>query len=211
MKSNFTQALRELTGFDGQTGSQETAAKNDCDNTVFSDTPVEEHINPESVTTVRDFSKTASDGSTYITSTMTVTGDIKSDDNIYVDGQMYGNVRTGAAVHSTALILGDINAQNAFFNGARVKGNICLTEDLVAGVNSAVIGDIKCNNADISGKIKGNCLLQGSARLSSSALLSGDITASDIATEQGAKIIGTISTGTDDINLDAEFDFGGEL
>ncbi len=146
-----------------------------------------------------------------MTKTMVITGDLRSDDDIFVDGQLLGSIKTSRTLHATDFIVGDINAQNAFFSNARIKENVTLTDDLIAGDNSAIIGDVKCKNARISGKIKGNCDIEGSAQLATSALLSGDLTASDIAAEQGARIIGTVSTGAKDINIDAEFDFGDEL
>ncbi len=146
-----------------------------------------------------------------MTKTMVITGDLRSDDDIFVDGQLLGSIKTSRTLHATDFIVGDINAQNAFFSNARIKGNVTLTDDLIAGDNSAIIGDVKCKNARISGKIKGNCDIEGSAQLATSALLSGDPTASDIAAEQGSRIIGTVSTGAKDINIDAEFDFGDEL
>ena len=121
-----------------------------------------------------------------------------------------GNLKTSASVHASDMILGDIAAAAAVFSGARIKGSLDLSDDLVIGEGSAIVGDIKCGNADIAGKVKGNCSIEGTARLASSSLVAGDITAGSIATEQGAKIIGTIRSGSK-INVDAEFDFGGEL
>lgn len=85
MKSNFTQALRELTGFDGKADSQETYADKSAA-FAFKGESKEERANTEAVTTVRNFQRTVYDSNTCITKTMTITGNIKSDDDIYVDG-----------------------------------------------------------------------------------------------------------------------------
>lgn len=172
---------------------------------------IEEKVNSSSVKTIKDFSESSQDSCTRITSTMTITGDIKSSDNVHIHGQVFGNVKTNATVYATDLILGNVSAQSGFFKGARIKGRVSLTDDFALGENSTIVGDVKCKNAHIAGKIKGNCDIEASANLTSTALLSGDIITSDISTEQGAKIIGSISTGIKDLDLDAEFDFGGEL
>ena len=163
MKSNFTQALRELTGFDGQSGPQESAEKNNSELFTAEEMSSQKTIVPETVTTIKDFSEAPAD-STRITKPMSGTGELKADDVMFVDGQLFGNVKTSATVHATDLIIGDVSAQNAFFSGARVKGNVTLTDDLIAGDNFTIVGDVKCSNASISGKIKGNCDIEHSAQ-----------------------------------------------
>ena len=211
MKSNFTQALRELTGFDGQADAPEKSAGQPAENQDFQEEITYSAADAAGVTSVKEFSAGAAEGSTCITKHMSVSGDIKSEDDVCVDGQLVGNLKTNASVRASDMILGDVAAAAAVFSGARVKGNLAFSEDLVIGEGSVIVGDIKCGNADIAGKVKGNCSIEGAARLASSALVAGDITAGSIATEQGAKIIGTIRSGDNKINVDAEFDFGGDL
>ena len=59
--------------------------------------------------------------------------------------------------------------------------------------------------------IKGDCDVKTFAKMKQSAYLFGNVIADDLETEQGAKIIGTITTRTGDLDLDSDFDFGGEF
>lgn len=115
MKNNFTQALRELTGFDGQSDSSETSLNKDSAAPNFSEDIIEEKVSSSSVKTVKDFSESSQDTCTRITSTMIITGDIKSSDNVHIHGQVFGNVKTNATVYATDLILGNVSAQSGFF------------------------------------------------------------------------------------------------
>ena len=115
MKNNFTQALRELTGFYGQSDSSETSLNKDSAAPNFSEDIIEEKVSSSSVKTVKDFSESSQDTCTRITSTMIITGDIKSSDNVHIHGQVFGNVKTNATVYATDLILGNVSAQSGFF------------------------------------------------------------------------------------------------
>ena len=209
MKSNFTQALKELTGFDGEPNEQTTSAKDFTDNmesASFGSTKIE-----EPVVTYKEYSETSSEESTLITGSMVIKGNIDSKDNIFVNGEVVGDIKTSANINSTNMILGNVSAGDMVLNSARVRGNIALHGDCIVGNNSVVVGDIKCSNLSVAGKVKGNCHVEKTTALSGAAYVSGDIATDDIATEQGAKINGavTIIGGTED--LDADFDFGGEF
>lgn len=209
MKSNFTQALKELTGFDGEPNEKNPAGQEfaaDMESPSFESVKVE-----DPVVTYKEFSDSGSEECTRITNSMIIKGNIESKDNIFVNGEVVGDIRTAAGINSTNLILGNITATDMFLNNARVRGDISLQGDCIVGNNSVVVGDIKCSNLTVSGKIKGNCKVDKTTALTKVAYISGDIATDDIATEQGAKINGavTIIGGTQDI--DADFDFGGEF
>ena len=63
----------------------------------------------------------------------------------------------------------------------------------------------------VSGKVKGNLDVRESITLSQSALVSGDIIADSISAEPGTRINGTLSTRSESVDFDAEFDFGGDF
>jgi len=209
MKSNFTQALKELTGFDGEPNEKAAPAYEFTENmesASFDTIKVE-----EPVVTYKEFSDASSEESTRITATMVIKGNIESKDNIFVNGEVVGDIKTSANINATNLILGNVSASEMFLNNARVRGNITLNGDFMVGNNSVVVGDIKCSNLTVAGKIKGNCNVDKTTALSKEAYISGDIATDNIATEPRAKINGavTIIGGTQDI--DADFDFGGEF
>lgn len=212
MKNNFTQAFKELTGFDISTPEKTEKA------TVFTGNDIEkESVTFEApkveqeVVTYKEFSAQSSSNCTRITSTMVIKGDIKSEDDVHVNGQLIGDVKTSANLTSTNLILGNVSAQDVRLNGARVKGNVSLKGDFFLGDASVLVGDVACQNLITSGKMKGNCQVQESAAFSEKAYLLGDIEAKDLSTQQGAKIIGAIRIAYEEADLDADFEFGGDF
>ena len=80
MKNNFTQALKELTGFDTEPNMAEATV---CEEVVS----MEEVVN------------SSSDEKTHITSTMVIKGDIKSKENIV------SNVLSGSMNQEDAIVL----------------------------------------------------------------------------------------------------------
>lgn len=219
MKSNnFTQALKELTGFDGpadaageETPAQpKSAAKAPAESAFQPEEHTAEPFNLDDLIPEKTVDISGEEV-THITSTMVINGDIKSEDNILVEGQIYGNVQTAANLTSSNLIIGNLNAQNAALNDARLKGDINLDGHLNVNSGTVVIGDVACDSIKVSGKIKGNLDIKSSVVLKDRALISGNIIADDIAAEPGTRINGTISTRSDSFDLDAEFDFGGDF
>lgn len=212
MKNNFTQAFKELTGFDISTpdkaaGSSAFAGKDNTKEPMPFDVPKVE----QEVVTYKDFTDQSAANCTRVTGTMVIQGDMKSEDTIHVNGQVIGNIKTSANLTSTNLILGNVIAQEVRLNGARVKGNVTLKGDMVLGERSVVVGDISCESLNVDGKIKGNCHVQESASFFENAYLLGDIDAKDLSTQQGAKIVGSIRIVSDEPDLDADFEFGGDF
>ena len=191
MKNNFTQALKELTGFDSEP-SIETSVRED----VIS---LEEVVN------------TSNEEKTHITSTMVIKGDIKSKDNVINEGEIFGEIDTTENITSSGLVIGNVSARNMLMNGARHRGDIALEGNLAVRENSVVVCNVNCDNLDLAGKIKGDCDVKTFAKMKQSAYIFGNVIADDFETEQGAKIIGTITTRTGDLDLDSDFDFGGEF
>ncbi len=212
MKNNFTQAFKELTGFDIST-PDETEKTTGFSANDIKEEPVTFHAEETAsqVVTYKEFADQTSANCTRITGTMIIKGDIKSDDNIHVNGQVVGEIRTSSNVTSTNLIIGDVFAQEARLDGARLKGNVDLKGGFRLGDNSVVVGNVACDQLSVSGKIKGNCDVNGSAAFDEKAYLLGDITAADLSTQQGAKIVGTIRVASEDPDIDTDFDFGGEF
>ncbi len=215
MKSNFTQALKELTGFDEPATPQNESANN---STAATGKP-QDYINVKidsSAGSKKFYTESAADFSdtecTQITGSMIIKGNIVSHDNIHMDGQIYGNVITSGNFTASNIIIGDLKAQNALLNSARIKGNVFLEGHFDVNENSVISGDISCDSINVSGKIKGNLNIKDSAVFRENSLIVGDIVSGSIAAEPGALIDGNIKTLTDSfIDINSEFDFGGDF
>lgn len=217
MKSNFAQAVRELTGFGQdeeprayeprfyapQTPDEFDPEQNDMDMESFH---FENMSGP-------DFGFDVTDDATIVTPNMIIKGNIKSSDDVLIGGEVIGDITTSANIKVDNLVLGNITAINGNIDTGRVKGAINLDGSFNVGPNAIIAGNIKSKDIRVSGKIKGDLDIDGSVFMTSGSLVDGDITSDDFSTEVGSKIVGRIVTRHDDIDFDfeSEFDFGGDL
>ena len=100
----------------------------------------------------------------------------------------------------------DPNAFNRIINGTEIKGDIISNDDIrfdgkltgnistkgkiIIGQSGVVKGEIKCKNADVSGKIEGKIVVGEQLSLKTSSLVNGDIIANKLAIEPGARFTG---------------------
>lgn len=216
--SNFAQALRELTGFDGSSSNEQNSSNlaKESDrgfSANFDDADGSEKKFQSKSVPVSDTSSGSDNNNTIITKSMIITGDIKSNDNIHVEGQVFGGISTSENIMISNLIVGDIRANNALLSNARLKGDLTLSSTLNVEENSIIVGNATAENVKVAGKIKGNLDVNSSIILVEKALVVGDIVADDITTESGAKIKGAVITRHNDFDYDeeAEFDLGGDF
>jgi len=94
-------------------------------------------------------------------------------------------------------INGDINIKGDLLIYGQVVGNINCDGLVTTMKGSIVNGSIATKFADISGKIEGNLEAKNKVSLSSSASLSGDLLASIIVIEEGAKFNGLCKMNSD--------------
>ena len=94
-------------------------------------------------------------------------------------------------------INGDINIKGDLLIYGQVTGNINCDGLITTMKGSIVSGSIITNFADISGKIDGNIEAKNKVGLSSTASLNGDLLASIIVIEEGAKFNGLCKMNSD--------------
>jgi cytoskeletal protein CcmA (bactofilin family) len=92
-------------------------------------------------------------------------------------------------------IEGDINTNGDMRIDGSLTGTINVKGKLVVGPSGTVEGEIICQNADISGTIKGKIGVAELLSLKSSSKLNGDIITNKIAIEPGAAFSGSCSMG----------------
>ncbi len=93
------------------------------------------------------------------------------------------------------VIQGDITTNGDIRIDGALTGSIAVKGKLVIGVSGSVDGEIVCQNADISGSIKGKITVAELLTLKASAKLVGDIITNKIAIEPGASFSGSCSMG----------------
>ena len=92
-------------------------------------------------------------------------------------------------------IEGDITTNGDIRIDGSLKGTVNVKGKLVLGASGSIEGDIMCQNADVSGTVKGKISVVELLSMKASAKLSCDIVTGKIAVEPGAAFTGTCSMG----------------
>jgi len=92
-------------------------------------------------------------------------------------------------------IEGKINSEGDIRIDGYVRGSITTSAKIVIGETAKVNGDISCQFADISGKIKGKVTVQEVLTLKGKAVLNGDIITNKLVVEPGATFDGNCIMG----------------
>ena len=93
------------------------------------------------------------------------------------------------------VIQGDIKTNGDIRIDGTLTGSISVKGKLVIGVSGSVDGEVICQNADVSGTVKGKVTVAELLSLKASAKLTGDIITNKIAIEPGAMFSGSCSMG----------------
>jgi cytoskeletal protein CcmA (bactofilin family) len=120
-----------------------------------------------------------------------------------------GNKQGGAEASAINLIglgtqiIGDIiSAGDVRIDGV-LNGNIKLNGRLVVGPNGKIEGNVTCQNADISGEIKGTVQVAEMLALKATAKILGDIVTGKLSIEPGAVFTGSCNMGAIVKNINA--------
>ncbi len=108
------------------------------------------------------------------------------------------SVQDGASINligNGTTITGDIASNGDVRIDGSLKGNITISGKLVIGPSGVLEGNVQCQNADISGEIKGTVNVAELLTLKATAKLLGDIITGKISIEPNATFTGTCSMG----------------
>jgi cytoskeletal protein CcmA (bactofilin family) len=92
-------------------------------------------------------------------------------------------------------IVGDITSNGDVRIDGSLKGNITITGKLVIGASGILEGNVQCQNADVSGEIKGTINVTELLSLKATAKILGDIVTAKISIEPNATFTGTCNMG----------------
>ena len=124
---------------------------------------------------------------------MVIRGDVHSNGNLDVFGELLGDVSCLGKLNLTGRINGNIKAGEVFADGAEIQGLVNSEGTLKVGQSSVIIGDCYGSRAVIAGAIKGNIDVHGPVVLDSSAIIMGDIKSQSVQINNGAVIEGKCS------------------
>lgn len=98
-----------------------------------------------------------------------IQGDLNSEGNIRIQGQVTGTVNTSESVHISegAKITADVVAGNAIISG-EVQGNLKISANLILQATARVTGDISCSvlRVEDGAQYTGKCTMDGAAAAS---------------------------------------------
>ena len=93
-------------------------------------------------------------------------------------------------------ISGEINSTNGDIRiDGTLNGNITTNGKLVIGPTGTIVGDIRCKNADVFGKIEGKVAVGELLSLKASSKVNGDIITNKLSIEPGSIFTGTCNMG----------------
>jgi cytoskeletal protein CcmA (bactofilin family) len=90
---------------------------------------------------------------------------------------------------------GDINCDGNIRIDGTMSGNLVAKGKVVIGPNGVLDGELNCQNADISGVVKGKITVLEHLALKESAKCNGDISTSKLSIEPGANFSGACTMG----------------
>lgn len=109
--------------------------------------------------------------------------------NAPADGNSVNLIGAGTSIE------GDIQATSDIRIDGTLKGTINTKGKLVVGPSGNIEGEITCQQADISGNVRGKIVVAELLALKATAKLSGEITVGKLAIDPGADFSGTCSMG----------------
>jgi cytoskeletal protein CcmA (bactofilin family) len=105
---------------------------------------------------------------------------------------------TGSSINligNGTTIEGDIRSNGDLRIDGTVHGNVYSKAKVVVGSTGMVEGDINCQNADISGTVKGKSSINELLFLKATSKLNGDIVTGKLIVEVGASFTGSCNMG----------------
>lgn len=132
----------------------------------------------------------ATDENALVTAGMRVKGDILSNGNLDVVGEVIGNVQVSGKLSITGRIRGNSKADEIYADAAKITGDLIGDGTVKIGAGSVVRGNIEATSAAIAGAVKGTIDVKGPVVLDATAVVFGNIRAKSMQINNGARIEG---------------------
>ena len=125
-----------------------------------------------------------------------VTGNIKTKGHITIEGSVTGDVSARGNVIVRGSVKGTITCNNLMVEAPSLEATEIIAQGtVVVKENSAVLCDVSCKDITVAGKVEGRIDAADRVGLAGTAEVIGDIKASQIAVDLGAKIKGALMFG----------------
>ncbi len=120
---------------------------------------------------------TSGQAETIVGPSVKIQGDLNSEGNVKIEGQVTGKVKTSQSVYANqgSKVIADVLAGNAVIGG-EVQGNLKISGHLILQSTAKIVGDISCQilRVEDGAQFSGKCSMGGAA---STAVTNGRKTA----------------------------------
>lgn len=123
----------------------------------------------------------------YIPKGMVIKGNVESDGDLVLEGEIIGNVSIEGALELKGNVCGKkLKVGSVELSDGIIESDIECIDYIGVGRNVTIFGDVKADKADINGAIFGNVDVKNEVTIGSTAVLKGDLVANDLSVELGA-------------------------
>lgn len=199
VKANFTQAVQELMGKQNEESEEKMESFQETQDHKEDQTARKSTATPVMTASAESADKIP----TTISKGTIVVGEIKSEVDINLFGNLKGTLQTTGNVKVGGRVLGDLHGNDIEMRASSIQGNIKATGNLIIDGASVIIGDVTAKNLQLNGRVKGNILVSEEASLNPNSLLIGDISTASITMNQ-ARVQGKIDVPLQDNDLDID-------
>ena len=133
-----------------------------------------------------------SDDKTVISRNTIIRGMLQTADAIRLLGQIHGDIDCKSNIVVAGKVRGNTTAANAYIFDAQVDGDVRCDDVINVSNDAWVLGNIRAQQADIDGKIKGNIETRNTVSIGANSSILGDISTDEIEIKRGAFVNGQI-------------------
>lgn len=122
-----------------------------------------------------------------------IKGDLETDGDLFISGNLLGNIICLGHLELNGDIQGDIICGSGKFMTTTINGNIDCKNDLTMERNTNIKGNVNATSLSMSGSVIGNIKVTNSLQLMSKSRILGDVEAQYMESEKGSSINGKCS------------------
>ncbi len=127
---------------------------------------------------------------TYVTKDTIIHGNIESDGDVEVRGQVEGNIKCSGKLIIGGKVTGDISTGDLYGEEANITGEIKASGVVKIGAGSVTVGNISAETAVVAGAVKGDMDIRDEVVLESTAIVVGNIKSKSVEVSSGAIVEG---------------------
>lgn len=146
-------------------------------------------------------------GKSYIPKGMTIIGDVESDGDLKLSGEVMGNVDIDGTLELNGTVKGkDLKVGRVELTEGTIESNIECLDYISIDSGVTVIGNIKAKNADVSGAVLGSIDVEENMSVGPTAVIRGEVNTGTINVDLGAVCDIDLKRGYSDERAAAFFD-----